>query len=198
MTPERAYRRDNGFVDENENSALARYATRRCAALVATIFGIYELPVICASTVVTTSLLPAQSHQSAAGICLWHGRSNLFDCMLLTALVVATALTVVSLYLRRYVRLICRIWWIEHLMITADGGQNEVEKRRQPITEMSSTSKCHHYQKMTRTCSVVLLSRTRMAINRTKTMRTITLRRLRKDQNNQALVSRNQRQSPRR
>jgi hypothetical protein len=57
--------RDNGFVDENENSVLAvtrlvvasksSFASAVAAiALVATTFGIYELPVICASTAVQT------------------------------------------------------------------------------------------------------------------------------------------------
>jgi hypothetical protein len=75
-------------------------------ALIATIFGIYELSAICASTVVAaSSYLPPWLYQSEVGIYLWLMRFNLFDCLLLTAVVVAITLTVVSLFLRRYVRL---------------------------------------------------------------------------------------------
>jgi hypothetical protein len=104
---------DSGYVDENENLALVNRrvvaskssfdSTVAASALIATTFGmhIYELSVICISTVATASLSPAQPHQSESGIHLWHIRFNLFDCVLLTALVVATTLTVVSLFLGR-------------------------------------------------------------------------------------------------
>jgi hypothetical protein len=50
--------------------------------------------------------------------------------MILTALVVATILTVVSLDLRQHVKVICQDWWIEHLQLMAQ--EDSTEKARHP------------------------------------------------------------------
>jgi hypothetical protein len=91
------------------------------------------LSVISISTAATTSFLPVTKQDlPEMGIKLWHARSNLIDCVVLTALVVATILTVVSLGLRRYVKVIFRDWWIEHLQLMAQEDSTETLKPRNP------------------------------------------------------------------
>jgi hypothetical protein len=82
------------------------------------------------------------------GIQLWHVRFNLLDCVLLTALVVATTPTVVSLFLGRYVRLICRELWIEHLLLaTQEDSVKAKESRRYTAAELDEDDESANAQK---------------------------------------------------
>jgi hypothetical protein len=219
--------RDNAFVDENEELALVTRlvvaskssfdSTVAAIALIATIFGSYELSAICVSTVVTASPSPAQPH-------LWHIRFNLFDCVLLTALVVATTHTVVSLFLRRYVGLICRVWWIEHLLKTPQSDKNEGEehqrptaeelgRQRSPLPEDNEHLPPHSDESPSPTPDEVRtatlarvdrgpeysrVSRTRMTTNSTKMPRAMMLCHPGENHNNQTLTNRIQCHSPHR
>jgi hypothetical protein len=140
---------DNDHVEDNENmTRINRHIAASKSsfdsavatiALIVTTVGIYELSVIKISTAATTSSSPTQPHLPEMDTQLWHVRFNLLDCVLLTALVVATTPTVMSLCLRRYVRLPHSESYLSGLVdptLAANGS------RRQCYNQGISTTHC--------------------------------------------------------
>jgi hypothetical protein len=174
---------DNDYVDDNDNmTPINRHiaaskslfdSTVAASALIVTTFGIYELSIINISTVATASPSPTQPHQPEMGIQLWHVRFNLLDCVLMTALVVATTPTVVSLFLGRYVRLICREWWIEHLLLAAqeDSVKPKESRRRTAARNLTKTMNLMMIKRSPQMMITLMMTRTILMANQTRTPR---------------------------